>query len=104
MTDDNKKALLDWDALIQDYCTSGLTDAVWCQEHGVKIHQLRWQITKRQKLNKKSQSIQWVSLQVNSSVPAASITVKIGSVEVAVTEGFNKGLFAEVVHSLLTLC
>lgn len=45
---DEKRNSLDWDVLINDYRTSGKTASVWCQENGFKMHQLRWQITKRQ--------------------------------------------------------
>ena len=96
----------EWDNLIQDYRTSGLNASQWCETHGFKIHQLRWQINKRQKLNKIEQNTtQWIPLHTSSSsIPSPSITVKIGSAEIAVSDGFNKELFAEVVHSLLTLC
>ncbi len=94
-----------WDELIQNYRASGLTAAQWCETNGFKINQLRWQITKRQKLNMNDQTIKWMPLQTDS-IPSesSSITVKIGKAEISVSEGFNKGLFAEVVHSLLTLC
>ena len=95
----------EWDNLIQDYRTSGLTAAQWCETHGFKIHQLRWQMTKRQKLHKNEQNTtQWIPLYSSSSMPSPSITVKIGNAEITVSDGFNKELFAEVVHSLLALC
>jgi len=95
----------EWDELIQNYRSSELTAAQWCGTHGFKIHQLRWQITKRQKLNKNDEKIKWVPIPTDfTSSVSPSITVKIGNAEISVSEGFNKGLFAEVVHSLLTLC
>jgi N-acetylneuraminic acid mutarotase len=95
----------EWDELIQNYRSSGLTAAQWCEAHGFKVHQLRWQINKRQKLNKDEQTIQWVPLPTDSATSLSpSITVKIGNAEISVSGGFNKELFAEVVHSLLTLC
>lgn len=107
MTDAKRKlSSHEWDQLIESYHSSGITAAKWCEDHGVKVNQLRWQITKRQKLNKNNPSINWVSLHTSSvayHVPS-SITVKIGNAEISVSDGFNKELFAEVVHSLLTLC
>ncbi|MBP1935127.1 IS66 family insertion sequence element accessory protein TnpA [Ammoniphilus resinae] len=95
----------EWDELIENYHSSGLSAAKWCADRDLKVNQLRWQITKRQKLNKNNQSIHWVSLHTNSSATvSSSITVKIGNAEISVSDGFNKELFAEVVHSLLTLC
>lgn len=105
MSDDTKKLSFDeWDDLIKDYRSSGLTAAQWCENHGFKIHQLHWQITKRQKQKKKEQNIQWVPLQTGSIAPLPSITVKIGYAEISVSDGFNKELFKEVVHSLLVIC
>lgn len=95
----------EWDNLIQDYRTSGLTAAKWCETHGFKLHQLRFQISKRQKLNKNEQHMtQWIPLHSGSSMPSPSITVKIGNAEITVSDGFNKELFTDVVHSLLALC
>lgn len=100
-----RKSSQEWDELIENYHTSGLTAAQWCESHGFKVSQLRWQMTKRQKLKKHDQTIQWVPLHTHSIVSVSpSITVKIGNAEISVSEGFNKELFAEVVHSLLTLC
>lgn len=99
----NKSDNLDWDLLIQDYHASGLSAAKWSQKHGIKVHKLRWQISKRQKTNKE-QSVQWVSLQSNPTVPAKIIIVKIGNAEILVSEGFNKELFSEVASTLITLC
>lgn len=105
MTDmDRKTSSLEWDSLILEYRASGLSALRWCQEKGLKVSQLRWQISKRQKINKNKQSIQWIPLQTGCTGPRPSITAKIGNVEISVSEGFNKELFAEVIQSLLVLC
>ncbi|TCS84486.1 IS66 family insertion sequence element accessory protein TnpA [Tepidibacillus fermentans] len=100
-----KLSFQEWDELIEKYRNSGLSVIKWCEIHGFKPHQLRWQIKKRQKLNKNEQTIQWVPLHsspIESS--SRSISVKIGHAEITVSEGFNKELFAEVVYSLLSIC
>lgn len=102
-----KLSSAEWDSLIQDYYTSGLSVPKWCNSHGFKTTQLRWQITKRQKKKNNEQNIQWVPLHAGTSDHTASlssITVKIGSAEISVSDGFNKELFTDVVHSLMKLC
>ena len=93
----------EWDDIIEKYRNSELSVVKWCEIHGFKPHQLRWQIKKRQKSNLNEQAIQWVPLS-STSISSKSISVKIGNAEITVSEGFNKHLFAEVVHSLLALC
>lgn len=100
----HKLSSLEWDSLIQDYHASGLGAEKWCQEKELEVSKLRWQIRKRQEINKKNQSIQWVPLQAGLTSLLPSITVKIGNAEISVSEGFNKQLFAEVVKSLQSLC
>jgi len=102
-----KLSSTEWDSLIQEYYTSGLSVPKWCNSHGFKTTQLRWQITKRQKKNNNEQNIQWVPLHTSPfdrNAPLSSITVKIGSAEISVSDGFNKELFTEVVHSLMNIC
>lgn len=40
----------EWDEYTENYRSSGLTATQWCEINGFKPNQLRWQITKRQKL------------------------------------------------------
>lgn len=49
----------EWNELIQNYRSSGLTAVQWCEAHGFKVNQLRWQMTKRQKLNQDDRTIKW---------------------------------------------
>lgn len=93
----------DWDTLIKNYRMSGKTGASWCQDNGFKIHQLRWQITKRQKnIDKSSETVHWIPLQMSDN-QKNPITVKIGDAEIQIQEGFNQALFAEVVQTLRNL-
>jgi len=38
----------EWDDIIEKYRNSELSVVKWCEIHGFKPHQLRWQIKKRQ--------------------------------------------------------
>jgi len=99
-----KLSINEWDALINDYRTSGLAAAQWCEKQGLKVHQLHFQINKRKKQKRNDQNIQWIPLHSNSIDSSSAITVKIGNAEILVSDGFNKKLFTEVVNSLQVLC
>ena len=105
MTDNtNKLSSSEWDSLIQEYQTSGLSVIQFSQKKELQVPQLRWQIRKRQIKDKKSQSIQWMPLQASSPGLTSPIIVKIGTAEISVTNGFNKEVFTEVIQSLLSIC
>lgn len=107
---------LEWDRLIADYRSSGKTGATWCEEHGFKIHQLRFQITKRsnQAGNNKIPKASFIPLEVisekvnnsnnNTSNNNTSITVSIGQALIHIEEGFPPSLLAEVIKTLQPLC
>ena len=77
---------LEWDQLITDYRSIEKTGAVWCEEHGFKINQLRFQITKRLKQSENNEIAQAsfillevISDKVNESTSSnTSITISIG--------------------------
>ncbi|WP_139902291.1 IS66 family insertion sequence element accessory protein TnpA [Clostridium thermarum] len=95
----------DWQQLIADYRSSGLTGPVWCQQKQLSIHKLRYWINKFNKAEfKEEPRQQWVSVKTNLSITTTSITVKVGKAEISVSQDFDKELFADVVQSLLTLC
>lgn len=101
----------EWDRLIADYRSSGKIASAWCEEHGFKIHQLRFQITKRsnQSGNNKIPQASFIPLEVisekvNKSNNNTSITVSIGQVFIHIEEGFPPSLLAEVIKTLQPLC
>ena len=102
---------LEWDQLITDYRSSRKTGAVWCEDHGLKIHQLRFQITKRLKqVDNKTPQASFIPLEVipekvnKSKVYNTSITVSIGQALIHIEEGFPPSLLAEIVKILKPLC
>ena len=87
---------LEWDQLIADYRSSGKTGAAWCEEHGIKIHQLRFQIIKRSKHtgNNKIPKASFIPLEViaekinKSNIYNTSITESIVQALIYIEEGF----------------
>lgn len=94
-----------WIELIQDYKSSGLTAAKWCEEKGFKVHILRYQINKLNKEKKKaSNKTQWASivptnLTVNGSI-AKPLKVIIGQSTIEVTPDFDPDTLKAVVKIL----
>lgn len=94
-----------WIDLIQDYKSSGLTAAKWCEEKGFKVHILRYQINKLNKENKKALSkTHWASLAPANLIvnePAIQpLKVIIGQSTILVTPGFDPDTLKEIVRVL----
>lgn len=92
-----------WNDLIQDYKSSGLTAAKWCKEQGFKVHILRYQINKLNK-EKKASKTQWASvipanLRINEP-GAEPLKVIIGQSTIEVTAGFDPDTFKAIVKVL----
>lgn len=105
MTDTNRTVKdLEWDLIVREYKTSGLSVKRWCQNKGFRPSQLYWQIRKRQNKDLKAQEVQWISLRSETPAEKSTIKVKIGSAEIIVSNGFSSSLFTEVVKSLTALC
>jgi hypothetical protein len=97
----------EWQQIINEYRSSGLSALVWCQQKKISVHKLRYWIREFNNTESQGEAAQqrWVSFQASPNTMVQSvITVKIGNAEVSVSEGFNKELFSEVVLSLLSLC
>ncbi|WP_139902344.1 IS66 family insertion sequence element accessory protein TnpA [Clostridium thermarum] len=93
---DNSK---EWQGLINDYHSSGLSAKAWCKLNKKNINALHCWNKKLKKTKSNDEAKQnWVSVQTSSITLSPTITVKVGNVEVSVSEGFNKELFSEVVH------
>ncbi|MDD4752918.1 MAG: hypothetical protein PHT78_06665 [Desulfitobacteriaceae bacterium] len=94
-----------WIDLIQDYKSSGLTAAKWCEEKGFKVHILRYHINKLNKEKKKaSNETQWASvvpanLTVDEPV-AKPLKVIIGQSTIEVNSGFDPDTLKAVVKVL----
>lgn len=94
-----------WIDLIQDYKSSGLTAAKWCEEKGFRVHILRYQINKLNKEKKKvSNETQWASvipanLRINEP-GAEPLKVIIGQSTIEITAGFDPDTFKAIVKVL----
>lgn len=105
------KSSLKWDKLIEEYRTSGKSAEKWCEEQGFKVHQLRFQISKRSRMKKdiKSTKVSFLPVEVIPESDecldySTSISLKVGKIEICISENFNPNLLAEVIKTLQPLC
>jgi hypothetical protein len=92
-----------WSGLLAEQKASGLTIADWCREKNLSVHAFSRQ---RNRINKKSASgPAWISVKGDEgSPPASPICLRIGSVWIDLSSGFDPKLLREVVAALEARC
>ena len=91
-----------WHGLINEQTASGQTQAQWCAENAINIHNFRyWKSRLSSELNKIPKSnFGFVSLKP-SLKSSKAITVRIGSASIEVHESANLSLLEDVVKVLM---
>ena len=74
-----KLSSAEWEALLEDYHASSLSEKEWCRKHNVEWNQLRYRIKKSNlKLNKNEGSTQFIGVQVlDESALSKKLTVPV---------------------------
>ena len=113
MTREEKREM--WRERIEQYRSSGLTAAEWCEKNEVNVHTLKTMISRLGMAQRKykssrdnKQNIQWVEMEPGNSTEEVSsktiIEVIVGSAKVNVAPGFDQKTFREVVKILKEQC
>lgn len=84
-----------WATRIADYRASGQSQAAWCAQHGLKIHQFRYWL-KKQSQTAEDTPTRWLSLDLAN----APVVIRVGQVTVEVQPGFDPDLLRDVVRTL----
>lgn len=103
----NKELQKTWEARVSAFKTSGLSTKEWCQEHELKINQLRYWIRKfRDAEASDTRTPQWLSVEIGEPVASDKdgLPIRIGKATIEVKPGFNPVLLTEVVKALSALC
>jgi hypothetical protein len=102
----NTELLRVWRARIGDYRSSGLTMMQWCEKSGYTIGQLKYWITKCNKLARNAQVSGWARVEVVDSDRActAGIMVRIGVARIELEPGFNRDVLADVMRVAASIC
>lgn len=94
-----------WSKRIAVYRASGQTMKVWCKEHNLTVHQLKYWLYKKQR------QPQAVSIPIFRSVAVTDLPgtteclyVQMGGARIEIRHGFEPGLLRDVVTALTPLC
>jgi len=99
-----------WIKNIQNYRSSGLTAAKWCDQNGVNIHTLKYHITKinKEKKQQGSTKIKWASVvpdQTETTVVNNNpIKVIVANATIEITRGFDPTALETVIRILTKQC
>jgi hypothetical protein len=101
-----------WGRRVEQYRTSGMSQAAWCRAYRVSVHQLRYWLARVELASEGPSdaeapaSTPWLSLQVEAEpVPAAAgLVIRNGSLVVEVWPECDRSLLLDVVKALQTPC
>jgi len=99
----------EWASRIEDYRSSGLTMAAWCEANGFTIDNLKYWLYKRPKSSEtSSRTTHFVPVAVTNSsddLPStSSLVVRIGHASIEVQNGFDPALLRQVIQALESTC
>jgi glycerol-3-phosphate responsive antiterminator len=78
----------------------------WCEKMGYSIGQLKYWITKCNKLARKSETSEWARVEIvdSNSTAASKITVRVGVDLIEVEPGFDRTVLGEVLRVAASIC
>ena len=96
----------DWIDRVADYKGSGLTKVQWCEKTGFSTRQLKYWVTKVNRLGRTSESAGWAQLEVADSGSGLSsgISIRVGIARIEVEPGFDKAVLGEVMRVVASIC
>lgn len=89
-----------WSARVAEFKASGQSVPAWCEDHGLKPHQLRYWLRKEKESSKPTE---WIPLNPAGSSETA-VTLRVGHIALEVRPGFDPNLLLSVVKTLTALC
>ena len=97
-----------WKQRVEEFENSGQAATVWCREHGLKDHQLRYWRRKFNKAASKSVSesnLQWQPIEIGQHETSESkLEIRVGKAAIEAKSGFDKKLLQDLVVTLAELC
>jgi len=100
----NTELLNEWRERIEDYRAGDLTMLQWCEKTGYSIGQLKYWITKCNRLVRKSQAGGFARVEIVDSTSTAKIAVHVGVARIEVERGFDKSVLSEVMRVAASIC
>ena len=97
----------EWERRIAIFKESGQTQAKWCADNNLKLHQFKYWLKRLKGSSAKQKpKTKWTSVEIEETVEERNETlqIKIGEAAIEVKPGFNPAFLADVVRTLTTLC
>jgi hypothetical protein len=101
---ENTELLSEWRERIADYRTGEMTMIQWCEKTGYSIGQLKYWITKCNKLARESKASGWARVEIVGSSSPSNITVQVGVARIEVERGFDRAVLGEVMRVAASIC
>src|SRR5690625_4969788 len=91
-----------WRARLEEQQTSGLSAAAWCREQGIPDHQFYYWKKKFAPESKTPSAVEWTPVVLigdkeSDQAGDRGITIRVGSVSIAVQPGFDEALLIDVI-------
>jgi hypothetical protein len=96
----------DWDKLIEEFKTSGKSQAQWCREKNLKIKAFSYQYRKRRRITQNKpcdEQINWMPVKLEQ-LTSTKLSVRVGKAIIEIENGYNERLLQSVVKSLEAIC
>lgn len=103
-----KPNLQQWEQLLTEFRSSGMTGKAWCREKGFKDSTLYYWIKRSKNRNPKpDKAITWASLPLVNNEKAGLagiITIRIKDFSLDLEPNFNKSALADALQVVMQLC
>lgn len=104
---DKNELRKEWEHRVASYRASGLTQAKWCEENNLALHQLKYWLKRVEGRDSKSKpAVSFTPVVIDERTPPQNdkLLINVGDVIIEVKPGFNPTFLADVVRTLKTLC
>lgn len=92
-----------WNERIEAFLASGLSQAAWCREQGLRENQLGYWLRKRSVAAAALTNKGWI--RVHAAMPHKSgVSLRVGSITLEIESDFDGQVLTDVIRSVMALC
>lgn len=97
----------EWVKLIEEFKTSGKTQAQWCREKNLKLKAFNYQYRKYKKDSEtnvpKVNKTNWLPVELKTMV-LSKLSIRIGKAVIEIEKDYDEVLLQKVIRSLEAIC
>lgn len=97
----------EWVKLIEEFKTSGKSQAQWCREKNIKVKAFNYQYRKYKKDNKinvpEFNKTNWLPIELKP-VNLSKLTIRVGKAVIEIEKDYDEELLQNVIRSLEAIC